>query len=856
MLSALSAFAPVMAQEAPHTERFDVANVEFATDFLAQGSSKTVDISRFEQGNPVEPGVHDVDVFLNQTWVGRKSIRFEAPNGSKAGNAVPVFDKAMLEQVGVAVLKLSPEVQGELTAGKSLRIEEVAGDGSFSFDFGDQRLQLSVPQAVMSRNARGWVSPESWDSGVTAGILGYDANVYHFGGNGTTSQTQAYVGLNAGFNVGGWRFRHQGAYQYNSTSGSQYQNIATFAQHDLTKLQSQLTLGDAFTTGELFDSVGFRGARIQTDDRMLPESLRGYAPTVRGVANTNANVTIRQNGNIIYETTVAPGPFVIDDLFPTGYGGDLQVTVLEADGRTQTFSVPYAAVPLSLRPGVNRYSAVAGQVRDNRVDGHPLFVQGTWQRGFTNMITGYAGATGAPGYAAGMVGGVLNTKFGAFGVDVTQAMTSMRDGTKYSGTSLRGTYSKLFSDTGTNFTLAAYRYSTGGYFNLVDAMALRENPRASVYRTKNQAQITLNQSLGERGGQLYATGSVVNYWNHQGSDINYSVGYNNNIGKVAFNLSASRQRSSTGQMSTLYFANFSIPFGGKNPMSVSTNFSHSSQGNTQVQSSLSGSLGVDNALSYGINAAHSAGGNSGSSTTGGANVAYRSPFATFSSSVSGGPGFAQGSVGVRGAVVAHPGGVTLSQPVSETISVIEAKDAEGARVLNAAGVRVDGRGYAVVPFMTPYSMNSVDIDPKGLSTDVELQTTSQQIAPRAGSVTMLKFETVSGRTAVIQARRANGEPLPFGASVLDETGKELGVVGQASRIVARGLQESGALTVKWGEDASAVCRIAYTLPVREKGRHAEMYQQIESTCEAPGVQAHAGAAGAANAKVAAPAAQQ
>jgi outer membrane usher protein len=843
-----------MAQEVHQTGSFEVANVEFATDFLAHGSSQSVDLSRFEKGNPVLPGVYELDVFVNQNWVGRKSVRFEASDQS--ANAVPVFDKALLNEVGVAVLKLSPEAQSALTAGKSLHIEEVASEASSGFDFGEQRLNLSVPQIAMSRNARGWVSPESWDSGVTAGILGYDANVYHFGGSGMASRTQAFVGVNAGVNVDGWRFRHQGSWQSDSTGTSRYQNLATFAQHDLTGLQSQLTLGDAFTTGELFDSVGYRGARIQTDDRMLPESLRGYAPTVRGVATTNANVTVRQNGNVIYETTVAPGPFVIDDLFPTGYGGDLQVTVQEADGRTQTFSVPYAAVPLSLRPGVNRFSAVAGLVRDNRVEGHPLFMQGTWQRGFTNMITGYAGATAASGYVSGMVGGVLNTKFGAFGMDVTQAMTSMRDGSKYSGTSLRGTYSKLISETGTNFSLAAYRYSTSGYFSLIDAMALRENPLASVYRAKSQAQVMLNQSLGERGGQLYATGSAVNYWNHRGTDTNYSLGYNNHIGNVSFNLSASRQRSGTGQMSTLYFANFSIPLGKTYPTTIATNLSHSSQGNTLAQTTLAGSLGVDNALSYGVTGSRSMGGGTGTSTDGSASVAYRAPMATLSSSVSAGAGYMQGSVGVRGAVVAHPGGVTLSQPVSETITVVEAKDAEGVRVLNASGVKIDGRGYAVVPFMNPYSMNTVDIDPKGLSTDVEMQTTSQQVAPRAGSVTMLKFATASGRTAVIQARRANGEPLPFGASVYDESSKELGVVGQASKIVARGLQERGELTVKWGEDASAMCRIAYRLPVREKGRKADSYQQVESTCEAPGAQAHVGTKGGTNGKVEAPASQK
>ncbi|WP_157699308.1 fimbria/pilus outer membrane usher protein, partial [Serratia marcescens] len=47
------------------------------------------------------------------------------------------------------------------------------------------------------------------------------------------------------------------------------------------------------------------------DDNMLPPNLRGYAPEVTGVAKTNAKVTISQQGRVLYETTVAAGPFRI-----------------------------------------------------------------------------------------------------------------------------------------------------------------------------------------------------------------------------------------------------------------------------------------------------------------------------------------------------------------------------------------------------------------------------------------------------------------------------------------------------------------------------------------------------------------
>ncbi|ESE43197.1 fimbrial biogenesis outer membrane usher protein [Shewanella decolorationis S12] len=78
---------------------------------------------------------------------------------------------------------------------------------------------------------------------------------------------------------------------------------------------------------------------------MLPDSQRGYAPVVRGLANSTAKVVIKQNGIAIYQTTVAAGPFVINDLYPTSYEGDLIVEVTEADGKISDFTVPFSAVP-------------------------------------------------------------------------------------------------------------------------------------------------------------------------------------------------------------------------------------------------------------------------------------------------------------------------------------------------------------------------------------------------------------------------------------------------------------------------------------------------------------------------------
>lgn len=152
-------------------------------------------------------------------------------------------------------------------------------------------------------------------------------------------------------------------------------------ERDIIPLRSRLTLGDGYTQGDIFDGINFRGAQLASDDNMLPDSQRGFAPVIHGIARGTAQVTIKQNGYDIYNSTVPPGPFTINDIYAAGNSGDLQVTIKEADGSTQIFTVPYSSVPLLQREGHTRYSITAGEYRSgNAQQEKPRFFQSTLLR--------------------------------------------------------------------------------------------------------------------------------------------------------------------------------------------------------------------------------------------------------------------------------------------------------------------------------------------------------------------------------------------------------------------------------------------------------------------------------------------
>ncbi|MPQ55015.1 fimbria/pilus outer membrane usher protein, partial [Citrobacter sp. NMI7905_11] len=74
---------------------------------------------------------------------------------------------------------------------------------------------------------------------------------------------------------------------------------------------------------------------------------------------------------------VSPCSFVINDLYPTVYGGNLDVTIEEADGSQQNFSIPYASVSQLLRPGSQRYSLSLGKLRSDSVSSDPNLAEAT-----------------------------------------------------------------------------------------------------------------------------------------------------------------------------------------------------------------------------------------------------------------------------------------------------------------------------------------------------------------------------------------------------------------------------------------------------------------------------------------------
>ncbi|MCG8710755.1 fimbrial biogenesis usher protein [Brenneria sp. 4F2] len=822
----------------------------FNPSFLSNDPSSVADLSRFERGEGQPPGIYRVDIYINDEFATSRDISFHAKPAA-AKNAASATDntgleacltRALLTELNVSVNATADN--GQVSNDKCIALATAIPDASSTFNFEQQRLYLSVPQVALSHSGRGYIPPEQWDDGITTALLNY-----HFTGSNTsgdsTSNNNYFLNLDSGINWRGWRLRDFSTWSYNqqhNVRNSEWQHVSTYLQHAITPWRSQVTIGDSTTTGEVFDSLGFRGVQLASDDNMLPDSLRGFAPTIRGIAKTNARVTIRQNGYVIYQAYVAPGAFVINDLYPTSSSGDLQVTVTENDNSVNSFTLPYSAVPLLQREGHVKYAVTMAEYRSNlSQQDKPKFAQGTLVWGLPHGTTLYGGSQLSEDYKSAALGAGQNLGYwGALSLDVTQAHTQLADGSEHDGQSARFLYAKSLNDYGTNFQLLGYRYSTKGFFTL-DESSYR-NMRGYtiddsvtdriVYRDyydlrhakKSQMQINISQQLAEGMGSIFFSANRQTYWQSDSTNELWQLGYSGSYNNISYNLTYSYNKSQAFDDSDRMVSfNLSLPLGqwlspakskgifsnASNSTYATYNATTDNHHRTVHQAGVSGTLLEDNNLNYSVRQGY---GNKNVGYSGGADLNYQGAYGNSNIGYNYYRNYHQVNYGVNGGIVAHADGVTLSQPLGDTNVLIKAPGAKDVKLLNTTGIHTDWRGYAVIPYASVYRANRIALDINSLKTNTEIDNGIVSVVPTRGALVRADFHAHVGGRALITLLQPDGKSVPFGAQVKRTDSDYTSIVGDNGQVFLSGLPNKGSLKVEWGSGAQQQCLVDYTLP--------------------------------------------
>lgn len=782
---------------------------EFNTDVLDLEDKNNIDLNQFSRAGYIMPGTYSFTLKVNEEQLPEVSIPFYVPENDSEGS-IPCLSPEVTSQLG-----LQSNIQKEATfwhEGQCLLVDSVPGM-QVRGDLATSSLYVSIPQAYLEYTAPNWDPPSRWDEGIAA--LMFDYNV-----NGNTNNTynggrDSYA-LNgngvAGVNIGAWRFRADWQGRLNRSTGSgstvskDFDWNRFYAYRALPNLAAKLVLGEDYLVSSIFDSFRFIGASVRSDLNMLPPNLRGYAPEVTGIAKTNATVTVSQQGRVLYETQVAPGPFRIQDL-SDAVSGKLDVTVKEQDGSTQEFQVDTANLPYLTRPGQIQYKLALGQPTNyQRHSEGDSFVTGEFSWGVNNGWSLFGGSLNSQNYNAMSLGiGRDLLAFGAISFDVTQSLARLPGESRVSGGSYRINYSKRFETIDSTIQFAGYRFSERDFMSMSDFLAaLKAGERFGG--NKEMYTVSLNKNFADLGMSLYLNYNHQTYWDQPDNDY-YSVMLSKymdigSIKNVSVNLSANRSEYN-GVKDDSIFLSASFPLSNGANVGYSLN---SSRYDTTSRATYYDR--IDDRTTYQLSAGSSKKGGMGS-----AFITHQSDVARFAANAS----YMHNQYSAFG--VSASGGMTLT---AEGGDLHRINTPGGTRLLvdtdGVADVPIKGIGApitsnmfgkAVVGDVSSYYRSKAQIDLNTLPDNVDAQQSVVQATLTEGAVGYRHFAVVSGQKAMTVLRLSDGSHPPFGAQVQNSKGQNTSIVGDMGSAYISGINPADVMTVMWGENKACEVRFPH-----------------------------------------------
>lgn len=814
LLSGFCTFSIVHAASAGETVSTD-DTIEFNTDVLDVKERANIDLSQFSQKGYVMPGKYQMVIQLNKSELPEDTVEFIAPENDPKGSVV-CFKPEQVQQFG-----LNEKIYKSLkwwNKEQCLDLSSLPGV-NIRPDLGSGHVYVNIPQAYLEYTAENWDPPARWDDGIPGLLLDYNMNAMstHQQSDGTSDSLSGNG--TTGINIGPWRVRGDWQAQYNkSSTGDSSHNwdwSRYYAYRAIRSLKAKLTVGENYLDSSMFDSFGYRGVSLKTDDNQLPPNLRGYAPEVTGVAKTNAKVTISQQGRVIYETTVAAGPYRIQDL-NTAVTGKLDVKVTEQDGTEQNFQVDTSNIPYLTRPGMVRYKLTAGKPSD--YDHHsqgPEFGTGEFSWGVNNGWSLYGGELYAQDYNALAIGiGRDLLAFGAISFDVTNSRAVLPAEDTKTGNSYRVSYSKRFDEYDSQVSFAGYKFSERGFMSMAEYLNARYHDGDSG-DDKEMYTISLNKQFRDLNFSTYLNYNHQTYWNRPSTDTwNISVSNYFDIGSfknINLSLSAYRTQYDDTNDDGVYVG-LSMPWGESGTINYNSQFNGGESNH---------SVGYYNRIdannNYRIDAGttnHGEGTGSGYFTHDGdytsmtANASFNgSDYQAFGMSMSGGM-----TVTGQGAALHRSTGSGSTRMLIDTdgVSDVPVQGSGGTIHSNAFG-------KAVVTDLSSYYRNTVRVDLDKLPENVDATRSVVEDTLTEGAIGYKKFGLLSGEKSMATIKLPDGSSPPFGAEVHNLKDIQTGIVGENGSVWLSGIKAGEEMAVYWDDKTQCLIELPTPLPPLTKG---------------------------------------
>ncbi|EKT57788.1 fimbria/pilus outer membrane usher protein [Providencia rettgeri] len=778
---------------------FNIANaVEFNIDVLDIKDRDNVDLSKFTNKDYVMPGKYLLNVYLNNQSISNEEKTIPFYSDDRDATIVNIcFPAPLVSHLGLTKESLDKVIfwhQNECADFSALAGLTLKGDINNGF------LYVSSPQTYLEYTDSNWLPPSSWDNGINGFLLDYYLNTNTSKTYQGESQTNTSLSGTTGLNFGAWRLRGNYQGMYNASSQRKQHNFSwsrLYAYRSLPYVNSIFTLGENYFSSDLFDSFRYLGMSLMSDERMLPPNLRGYAPEVSGIAKTNAAVTVSQKGRVIYETTVAPGPFRLRGL-NSSVSGKLEVNVKEQDGTTQTFFVDTANVPYLTRPGSIRYKLAVGRPSNyqHHVNGS-IFTSGEFSWGVANSWSLYGGGVVTDDFQSYAVGlGRDLFVVGAISADITQSYAKLPRQDQKTGKSYRLSYSKRFDDYDSEVTFAGYRFAERDFMSMGQFLDARSGYH-NLGRSKEMYTITASKNFTDAQMSMYTTYTHQSYWDRP-IEESYRLTLNRyfdfmQLKNLSVNVSISRNQYEKYKNDNVYI-NLSVPLGEGRYIG----YSGQSSGST-INQTINYTDHIDINNDYRIAAGTNSHGQRDTNAVINGYYTHRNELAEISINA----GYSQNdysSIGgtVQGGITATTKGIALHPSTSNGGTRLMVSTEGIANVpINGGITRSNALGIAVLTNINSYYRTNTNIDINQIADDIEVKKGVVDSSLTEGAIGYREFKLLQGIKTFAFIQLSDGAFPPFGASVINSKGNELAIVTDNGHTYISGFSYDEKLNVNW-----------------------------------------------------------
>lgn len=741
-------------------------------------------------------GKHPVTLSVNGQRQGRVDVTFN-------GDGALCFDRTLLDAANLNV----PDRM--LDGGRCHDFLGASPQTIVDADPASLAVSLIVPTDAIRETER---DVSGFKTGGVAALLNYDVSGLQSRSGDSTSR---YVSANTelGFNAGDWIVRSRQVQTWQDDV-SRTTHVAAYAQRTFASQEALLQAGQINLYNPVLAGAQITGVQVLHEQALQVE---GQGAVIEGIANSQAQVEVRQNGSLIHSTVVPAGPFSLTDVRRLNTRSNVEVTVKEADGSERRFTVPAAMLGIGLpAPG---FSLAAGQVRSNGNEqgGNPWVVSGGWSGAIHPQVLLSAGLTGAADYrAAGTGVNLLPSPDTTVEATLTAADASGRQASQ--GLQTDFNVSHRLSD---RWSLSAgSSLRTLGYRELEDAVFDNASDvTRSRYRDQQSAALSWSHPwLGAFGSGLSRSSSFDDQRSSRAL-----ASWSTRIGGVSISATAEWQVSGADRNDDSVFLNISLPLGENRRART---WVRSSAG--EYRSGVGLSEQINDQLAYRVGVEHDTRDRQVQSTAGVSLLPRYSQLDLNYTRTDAERSSYQASA--RGAAVLHGGGLTLSPyPVRDTFALLSVGDMGAIKVSTPSGpVWTDWQGQAVIAQVAAYGRSPVEVDTKTLPRNADISNGLAVISAGRGAVGNVEFGVSMTRRALLKVTTANGTPLPRGAAVNTEDGEFVTLVQDGGLVFLPDVLDRRALWIS--APGLERCELRFELP-EEADTHA-YYETAPAKCQA------------------------